>query len=57
MENQKYFQSTGRRKTAVANVKIFLDDGGKILINGKELKEYFSSSFFTKYSFVSIRNC
>jgi small subunit ribosomal protein S9 len=45
MENQKYFQSTGRRKTAVANVKIFLDDGGKILINGKELKEYFSSPF------------
>jgi small subunit ribosomal protein S9 len=45
MENQKYFQSTGRRKTAVANVKIFLDDGGKILINGKELKEYFSYPF------------
>lgn len=33
---------TGRRKTAVA--RVFLRDGnGKIVVNGKELKEYFVS--------------
>ena len=33
---------TGRRKTATA--RVFMRDGtGKIVVNGKELKEYFTS--------------
>ena len=38
MENSKY--ATGRRKTSIA--KVWLSKGsGKILVNGKDFKEYF----------------
>ena len=33
---------TGRRKTAVARV-FMREDSGKIVVNGKDIKEYFSS--------------
>jgi len=48
---EKYFQAVGRRKTTTAEVKLFLNDGGKILINGKDLKEYFPSFFLQKIVF------
>ena len=41
MENTKY--ATGKRKTSIA--KIWLSKGsGKILVNGKDFKEYFKRS-------------
>lgn len=36
-----YYLGTGRRKTAVARVRL-LEGTGKILINGRELTEYFT---------------
>lgn len=39
MDNQYY--GTGRRKSAVARVRL-LPGSGKILINGKELNDYFA---------------
>jgi small subunit ribosomal protein S9 len=48
MEEKKYFQSVGRRKTAVAIVKIFLEKSDEILINKKNFKEYFPTTFQQK---------
>lgn len=39
-----YFEGTGRRKTAVARVRIFTQGTKDIVINGKDLKEYFPLS-------------
>ncbi|MSR30335.1 MAG: 30S ribosomal protein S9 [Gemmataceae bacterium] len=36
-----YYWGVGRRKTAVASVRIF-EGSGKILVNGKPLEKYFS---------------
>ena len=36
--------STGRRKTSVARVRIAQNGTGKIVINGKDIEEYFGSS-------------
>jgi small subunit ribosomal protein S9 len=33
------YQATGRRKTAVANVRIFLG-AGKMMVNGRPIREY-----------------
>ena len=40
MENQTYFSGTGRRKTAVAQVRLLPGDGA-IIINGKPYEELF----------------
>ena len=32
--NQTYYYGTGKRKTAIARVRLYLDDGGPILVNG-----------------------
>jgi small subunit ribosomal protein S9 len=37
----KYFEETGRRKTAVARVRIYPQGEKKILVNDKDFKEYF----------------
>jgi small subunit ribosomal protein S9 len=43
METQQhYYYGTGKRKTAIAKVRLYLDDGGPILINGKTMEEYFN---------------
>ena len=39
---QQYFYGTGKRKTAIAKVRLYLDDGGPILVNGKTMDEYFN---------------
>ncbi len=39
---QEYYYGTGKRKTSIAKVRLYLDDGGPILINGKPLEEYFN---------------
>ncbi len=39
--SDKYYQCVGRRKTAVAQVRIFPGGTGKVTVNGKEMKVYF----------------
>lgn len=36
-----YIQAIGRRKTAVAQVRLFAGGSGKVTVNGRDIKEYF----------------
>lgn len=45
-KQKKYYEAIGRRKTAIARVRLFTikpfeGDDGKAIINGKQYKEYF----------------
>ena len=40
MKNLAYFQGTGRRKTAIARVRLVAGEGA-VVVNGKPLDEYF----------------
>lgn len=37
----KYFEAVGRRKTAIARVRLFIDSKNQYVINEKSLEEYF----------------
>src|SRR3989344_8977123 len=39
----RYFEATGRRKTAVARVRLFTRGEKQFLVNGKPYQEYFVS--------------
>lgn len=39
---QQYFYGTGKRKTAIAKVRLYQDDGGPIIVNGKTMEEFFN---------------
>lgn len=39
---RQYFYSAGKRKTAIARVKLFEDGKGEVTVNGMPLKEYFA---------------
>ena len=39
---QQYFYATGKRKTAIAKVRLYPDDGTAIIVNGKPMEEYFN---------------
>ena len=39
---QEYYYGTGKRKTSIAKVRLYLDDDGPILVNGKPMDEYFN---------------
>ncbi len=39
---QRYYYGTGKRKTSIAKVRLYLDDGGPIIINNKPMDEYFN---------------
>ena len=43
IEGRKYYEGIGRRKRSSARVRIYLDEsaGGKFVVNGKDVKEYF----------------
>ena len=38
---KKYFYGTGRRKSSVARVRVYENGTGSIIINGREIDEYF----------------
>jgi len=38
-----YYQGTGRRKTAVARVRVYPDGEGEIVINNRTLREHFGA--------------
>lgn len=42
MTKRPYHYSAGKRKTAIARVKLFEDGSGDVIVNGKPLKEYFA---------------
>lgn len=42
MVEKRYYQGTGRRKTAVARVRLF-PGSGELVVNGKGLAEYFGA--------------
>ncbi|MFH0840799.1 MAG: 30S ribosomal protein S9 [bacterium] len=42
--NGKFTATTGRRKTATASIRLYEKGTGKILVNGKKLKDYFSDA-------------
>ncbi len=42
MSEERYFEGVGRRKTAVARVRIYPGDG-KFIVNGKPVEEYFGN--------------
>lgn len=39
-----YHYGTGKRKTAIARVRLYPDDPGPMIINGKPMEEYFNWS-------------
>ncbi len=39
---EQYYYGTGKRKTSIAKVRLYLDEGGPIIINGKPVDEYFN---------------
>lgn len=39
---QQYYYGTGKRKCAIAKVRLYLDDGGQIIVNGKTMEEFFN---------------
>ncbi len=41
MAKQIYFQKTGRRKTAIAQVRLLPEGGGAIIVNGTPYEELF----------------
>ena len=41
--NGTYFNATGKRKTSVAQVRLYKGNG-RIVVNGKEAKDYFSTA-------------
>ena len=40
-KNRTYFYAIGRRKTAVAQVRLYTDGKGRIHVNGHEYRKYF----------------
>lgn len=40
--SQEYYYGTGKRKTSIAKVKLYLDDDAPFIVNGKTIDEYFN---------------
>ena len=38
---KKYFYGTGRRKSSVARVRVYENGNGSIIINGRDINDYF----------------
>ena len=41
---QQYYYGTGKRKTAIARVRLYADDSGPFIVNSKPMDEYFGWS-------------
>lgn len=39
---EKYIQAIGRRKTAIAQVRLYPGGSGKVTVNNRDLKDYFT---------------
>ena len=52
-ENKKYFEGVGRRKTAIARVRLY-EGSGQISVNQKDFKEYFVSEHLRRTALASL---
>ena len=43
MAETKYYQTVGRRKTAIAQVRLFAGGSGKVTVNNRPFEEYFTT--------------
>ena len=41
-----YYYGTGRRKTAVARVRVYPNGGGRIVVNGRPVEQYFGRELY-----------
>lgn len=55
MAKSQYFYSAGKRKTAVARVKLFDDGKGDITVNGKKIKDYFPTALHVENATAPLR--
>lgn len=46
----EYYEGVGRRKRAVARVRLFLEDNGAFMVNDRPLTEYFSRHWDTLHA-------
>ena len=53
MAETKEFLGTGRRKTAVARVRLH-EGTGKLIVNGREFERYFSHENFAKQAYAPL---
>jgi len=44
-KNRQYFWSVGKRKTAIAHVRMYPEGSGEVTVNNKKLKQYFLTPF------------
>ena len=51
-EEKRYYQGTGRRKTAVARVRLF-PGNGEMVVNGRTAQEYFGGRELLQYTIIS----
>jgi small subunit ribosomal protein S9 len=42
MATRSYFYSVGKRKTAIARIRLFQDGSGEVTVNGLPMKKYFA---------------
>lgn len=47
-KKRQYFSGTGKRKTAIARVKLYEDGSGQATVNGQKIKEYFQTVFLVE---------
>lgn len=53
VKKERYFEAVGRRKTAVARVRLYTKNKD-IIVNGKDFKKYFSLVRFQKEALAAI---
>ena len=51
----RYFYSTGKRKTAVARVRLYENGSGKMTINGRPMESYFSTDHQSVYALSPLK--
>ena len=44
IKKRQYFGATGKRKTAIASVKLFQGGTGEAAVNGKKIRQYFDTA-------------
>jgi len=52
---EKYYQSVGRRKTSVAQVRLYPGGSGKVTVNGKDITEYLPVERLRTVAFAPLR--
>ena len=47
-KKRQYLSGVGKRKTAIASVKVFEGGSGEAIVNGLKIREYFDTAFQTE---------